>query len=333
MFCCTLKPNPLCFAVNCKLSTIRYTLFPTPKTLHPNFYCKLETVYFMQAKSLMIRTLCSTIIIVIFMFLIGRENVQFVLVPKYLLFLITFVSAIIILAMKKVSYLFRIIALGITFIVFGILIGIHPSPLCALTKPLARYQLIGFIPPPMIVMVGAMVVLSIIGNKIFCGWICPLGCLQEIAYKISKGLNKIKLSFFISNSVRLSILALFFIYLLTFGINIYDLFNPFELFHWHVDTYILLIISFVIVLSLFYFRPFCHFLCPVGLLTWIFEHTSLFKIHINREQCTHCNICVKESPCNAIDPILNGNSIVPDCYACGTCIESCPEDAISFSLK
>ena len=267
------------------------------------------------------------------MFLLGRENVQFMLVPKYLLFLLTFVSAIIILGMKKVSYLFRIIALGITFIVFGIFIGIHPSPLCALTKPLARYQVIGFIPPPMIVMVGAMVVFSIIGNKIFCGWICPLGCLQEIAYKISKGLKKIKLSFITSNSVRFSILALFFIYLFTFGMNIYDLFNPFELFHWHLDTSILIIISFVIVVSLFYFRPFCHFLCPAGLLTWIFEHTSLFKVHVNRGRCTRCKKCIQESPCNAIDPILNEHSIVPDCYACGTCIEACPEDAISFSLK
>jgi polyferredoxin len=267
------------------------------------------------------------------MFLIGRDNVQFMLVPKYLLFLMVSLAAIIVLGMKKVSSLFRIISLGITFIVFGILIGIHPSPLCALTKPLARYQIIGFIPPPMIVMVGAMVVFSIIGNKIFCGWICPLGCLQEIVYKISKGLKKIKLSFSISNSVRFSLFALFFIYILTFGMNIYDLFNPFELFHWHLDAYILIIISFVIGASLIYFRPFCHFLCPAGLLTWIFEQTSLFKIHIDREQCTHCKKCIKESPCSAIDPILNKQSIVPDCYACGTCIESCPEDAITFSLK
>lgn len=287
----------------------------------------------MQTKSLMLRSLCATIVIVILLVLIGRENVQFMLVPKYLLFLMVSLAAIIVLGMKKVSSLFRIISLGITFIIFSILIGIHPSPLCALTKPLARYQIIGFIPPPMIVMVGAMVVFSIIGNKIFCGWICPLGCLQEIVYKISKGLKKIKLSFFISNSVRFSLLALFIVYILTFGINIYDLFNPFELFHWHLDAYILIIISFVIGASLIYFRPFCHFLCPAGLLTWISEQTSLFKIHIDRDQCTHCKKCIKESPCSAIDPILNKQSIVSDCYACGTCIESCPEDAITFSLK
>ena len=150
----------------------------------------------MQAKSLIIRVLFTTLVIGMFLFFLGRENIQFMLVPKYLLLLIVSLAAIIVLGMKKVPSLFRIIALGINFIVFGVLIGIHPSPLCALTKPLARYQIIGFIPPPMIVMVGAMVVFSIIGNKIFCGWICPLGCLQEIAYKISKGLKKIKLSFF-----------------------------------------------------------------------------------------------------------------------------------------
>lgn len=287
----------------------------------------------MQAKSLIIRVLLTSLVIGMFLFFLGRKNVQFMLGSKYLLFLITFLIAIIILGMKKVSYLIRVIALGITFIIFGILIGIHPSPLCALIKPMARYQVIGFIPPPMIVMVGAMVVFSIIGNKIFCGWICPLGCLQEIAYKISKGLKKIKLSFFISNSVRFSLLALFFMYLLTFGVNIYDFFNPFELFHWNLNAYMLIIILIVLAASLIYFRPFCHFLCPVGLLTWICEHTSLFKIHINREQCTSCKKCIQESPCGAIEPILNEHSIVPDCYACGTCIDSCPEDAITFSLK
>ena len=287
----------------------------------------------MQTKSLMLRALFTIIVILFFMFLIGRDDVQFMLLPKYLLFLIVSLTAIIVLGMKKVSYLFRIIALIITFIIFGVLIGIHPSPLCALTKPLARYQIIGFIPPPMIVMVGAMVVFSIIGNKIFCGWICPLGCLQEVAFKVSKGFKRIKLSFLISNAVRFSLLALFFIYLITFGINIYDLFNPFELFHWHLDTYILIIVSFVIGASFIYFRPFCHFLCPAGFLTWIFEHTSLFKVHVNKGKCTGCKKCINESPCSAIEPIFNGHSIVPDCYACGTCIESCPEDAITFSLK
>ena len=287
----------------------------------------------MQNKSLLIRVLGATIVVLIFLFLLGRENIQFILVPKYFFFLLISIIALLFLNLKRVSSIARIIALILGFILFGVLIGIHPSPLCALTKPLARYHIIGFIPPPMIVMVGAMVAFSLIGNKIFCGWICPLGCLQELMYKVSKGLKKIKLSFFITNSVRFSLIVLFSLYVFFFEMNIYDLFNPFELFHWHLDSYIIVIISMVIAASLVFFRPFCHFLCPAGFLTWIFEHISIFKIHKNSDKCTYCKKCIKESPCAAIEPIIKDQKIVPDCYACGKCIESCPEDALTFSSK
>lgn len=287
----------------------------------------------MQNKSLILKVLSATLVVLIFLLWTGRENIPFILVPKYFFFLLTFMIALIALSLKRVSSIVRLIALCVGFFLFGVLIGIHPSPLCALTKPLARYNIIGFIPPPMIVMVGAMVVFSLIGNKIFCGWICPLGCLQELTYRLSKGLKKIKLSFLITNSVRFSLIVLFSIYVFFFEMNIYDLFNPFEFFHWHLDTYLIIVISIVIAASLFFFRPFCHLLCPAGFITWIFEQISIYKIHKNIDRCTLCKKCIKESPCAAVQPIINDRNFVPDCYACGTCIESCPEDALKFSLK
>ena len=287
----------------------------------------------MQNKSLIFKVLGATVVVLSFLFWIGRENIQFIFVPKYFFFLLTSIVALLLLCLKRLSNIVRIIVLSLGFILFGVLIGIHPSPLCALAKPLARYHIIGFIPPPMIVMAGAMIFFSILGNKIFCGWICPLGCLQEFIYKVSKGLKKIQVSFFITNSVRFSLILLFSIYVYFFEMNIYDLFNPFELFHWHLDTYILLVISMVIAGSLIFFRPFCHFLCPAGFLTWLFEQISIFKIHKNIAKCTQCKKCIKEGPCAAIEPIINDQTIVPDCYACGKCIESCPEDALTFSLK
>jgi polyferredoxin len=287
----------------------------------------------MQNKTLILRLVAAALVVLIFLLWIGRENIQFILVPKYFFFLLTAIIALLLLCLRKISSIVRILVLSLGFILFGVFIGIHPSPLCALTKPLARYHIIGFIPPPMIIMVGAMVCFSILGNKIFCGWICPLGCLQEFIYKISEGLKKIQVSFFITNSVRFSLILLFFIYVYFFEMNIYDLFNPFELFHWHLDTFILVVISMVIAASLIFFRPFCHFLCPAGFLTWIFEQISLFKVHKNIHKCNLCKKCIKEGPCSAIEPIINDQKFVPDCYACGKCIESCPEDALTFSLK
>jgi polyferredoxin len=191
----------------------------------------------------------------------------------------------------------------------------------------------GFLPPPMIVMAAAMMLFTVVGNKVFCGWICPLGSLQEIVLKLSRPIKKIKLPFSISNSVRFSLFLLFLIYLISFGTNIYNLFNPFELFHWHLDTYLIIVTAVVILASLIYYRPFCHFLCPAGLITWFFEQVSIFKVIKNETRCTHCNKCIKESPCSAIDPIIKDQTIIPDCYACGKCIESCQVDALSFSLK
>jgi len=288
----------------------------------------------MEKKNSLIKLAVVAIAAVIFlMILSGQQYLQFMLTPKYLFFLLTAIAAITLLAMGKVSNLVRIITLIIFFAIFGVFIGIHPSPLCALTKSLTIYKMSAFLPPPMIVMAAAMILFTLVGNKIFCGWICPLGCLQEITFKLSRPIKKIKLPFFISNSVRFSLFALFLIYLSLFGTNIYNLFNPFELFHWHLNTYLIIVTTVVILASLIYYRPFCHFLCPAGLITWFFEQVSIFKVIKNEARCTHCNKCIKESPCSAIDPIIKDHTIIPDCYACGKCIESCQVDALSFSLK
>lgn len=260
-----------------------------------------------------------------------QQYVQLMLSYKYLTYLMVAIATITVMAMRKVSNLVRIIALIILFFTFGFLVGIHPSPLCALTKSFTRYQMRGFVPAPMVIMMGALVLFTVVGNKIFCGWICPLGCLQEVIFRLSK-IKKFKLPFYITNSFRLSFFGIFLIFVFLFEANIYNLFNPFEFFSQQLNTYTIIVTSIVILASIFYFRPFCQFLCPAGLFTWIFEHVSLFKIHKNEEKCIHCNKCIKESPCEAIESIINDKKIIPDCFPCGECIRSCPEDALSFSF-
>ena len=227
----------------------------------------------------MIVTILALILI---KFLKDQRYIQLILSPKYLLYLIVTITAITLLGMRKVSNLVRIITLIILFFIFGVFIDIHPSPLCALTKSFTRYQMVGFIPLPMIIMAGAMILFTIIGNKIFCGWICPLACLQEVIFTLSKIIRKIKFPFLFTNSIRFLLIAIFFLFVFLFRVNIYNLFNPFEFFHWDFQGYTTVVISIVILASLFYYRPFCQFICPAGLITWIFEHASIFRIHIKK---------------------------------------------------
>ena len=288
----------------------------------------------MEKKGLIIKSVLVTILALILITFLGEQKyIQLILSPKYLLYLIVTITAITLLGMRKVSNLARIITLIILFFIFGVFIDIHPSPLCALTKSFTRYQMAGFIPLPMIIMAGAMILFTFIGNKIFCGWICPLGCLQEVIFTLSKIIKKIKFPFLITNSIRFSLLAIFLLFIFIFRVNIYNLFNPFELFHWHPQRDTVIVISIVVLASLFYYRPFCQFICPAGLITWIFEQVSIFRIQKNEEKCNSCNKCIKESPCDAIESIIYNHKIIPDCFACGKCIESCPENALSFYLR
>ena len=84
--------------------------------------------------------------------------------------------------------------------------------------------------------------------------------------------------------------------------------------------------------SVFIFRPFCYLICPLGLITWLFEQVSLVKIKIDSDSCTNCEICIDDSPCPSMNSILSGDKINPDCHACGYCIKSCPENSIEFKL-
>jgi len=90
----------------------------------------------------------------------------------------------------------------------------------------------------------------------------------------------------------------------------------------------------VLAASLFVYRPWCHFLCPFGLLGWLVEQVSLFRPRINREECKECELCVQACPGQAMADFYAGKKLHADCFACGACIEACPrEDALGWRAR
>jgi thiol-disulfide isomerase/thioredoxin/NAD-dependent dihydropyrimidine dehydrogenase PreA subunit len=85
----------------------------------------------------------------------------------------------------------------------------------------------------------------------------------------------------------------------------------------------LLMVS-IVVGSIFIFRLFCRFICPLGGLYGLFNKFSLFGVKVDEAKCTHCNICVAHCKC---DIKHVGDQ---ECISCGECIDVCPTKAISW---
>jgi len=281
----------------------------------------------------------------------------FLMQPKFIVMLIIAAIVLALLLTKKMKNSIKIPILLLSTFLFGIAANLpvklfssfsmHPSPVCAVAKAM----LYGF-RIPMIVMLTVILFLTIIGPKLFCGWICPIGALQELIAMWADKLKikRIKFNFTVSQTIRLGIFILFvflsgtaILHITNQGkvipIAFYDYINAFHGFEIGLQKTLLdNIIHFLpfiltVILSFKFYRPFCYFVCPIGILTQLLEQVSLFKVTLKRPPCDDCGICEKKSPCPTVPEILKNAVLRPDCFSCNICIESCPKNALEFGTK
>ncbi len=182
--------------------------------------------------------------------------------------------------------------------------------------------------------------LAVVGSKLICGWACPFGALQELIYHlpILKKLKRRKVPFIISNTIRVvlfiaMLLMLFGIVGRQKGFVIYHYMNPFNLFDFDIETvFVGATIVITLVLSLGFYRPFCQFICPFGLLSWLLDRVSIFRVKIDRDRCTKCGACISVCPLDAAKDRVAGKILPADCFSCARCLNVCPADAIHYGL-
>jgi polyferredoxin len=233
-----------------------------------------------------------------------------------------------------------IFALLVAVIVCGFVLGKSPNPMESAVKLFK--SMIGLY-PSVWEKVGALaffVGLAIVGNKLVCGWACPFGALQELVYSLPvlKRAKRHKLPFWISNSIRATLLVVML--LLLFGVVgdskgfvLYHQMNPFNLFNLDFETWIIAsTIALSLALSLLVYRPFCQFVCPFGFLSWLAERVSLTRVRIRRDRCEDCGACALACPSGAAGHLLQGQVFRADCYSCARCLNVCPHEAIVYGF-
>ena len=253
-----------------------------------------------------------------------------VVLSKFLLWVVVVVAATILLNRHKVSERMRLAFLIGGVLVFGFLYGllvqdVNPNPVLSvrnlLTTILVQHKLV----LPVTAMLVILLVMVLVSNKSICGWGCQLGLLQDLLYRAP--LPKWKPPFWLSNTVRTISFVALVATLVIAGLDWIGIIDPFQLFQFNFTLWIGLFSAAVLVASLFIYRPWCHFFCPFGLVSWLVEQVSIFRPRINRDECKECQLCVRACPSRAMADIYAGKKIHADCFACGACIAACPRDA------
>jgi hypothetical protein len=174
-------------------------------------------------------------------------------------------------------------------------------------------------------------------GKIWCGWLCHLGALQEFLYRTPKlkilTTNKAQRTLKI---VQITVFVLWILQLIITRSNLFCEYDPFKvafnLISANTTGYLLL--GILLISSVLIFRPFCRTICPIGLtLGWISRLPGARKLYKD-DTCIHCKSCDKACQPRAM---VHENKVTTlrneDCILCGECFSECKIKSLNVKWK
>ena len=238
--------------------------------------------------------------------------------------------------MRKFRFLFLLASVAI----FGVYRGTCPCMISSFENTVLTfvgaefiwYQLLWFI---------ALIPITYIFGRVFCGWVCHLGALQELLYRPGK------LRLFTSKKARIVMKVMQYI---LFAILVVQLVVQQEIFWCRIDPFLAIyqlmlaynyeilsisIITLLLVTSLLSYRPFCRAACPVGLvLGWIEMIPGVSVIGLKSDSCLNCSSCAKTCKIEAIYKVNKATVIDnQECIVCGECLDDCSQTGLWFFRK
>ena len=197
---------------------------------------------------------------------------------------------------------------------------------------------------------GILILFGLICGRTICGYLCPIGLIQELLHKIptpkiprnrvTRALSYLKyilLAVFVVGItlwyglVDETTVPAFCKYICPAGTSegaIGLLSNPAN-----ADDFSLLgifftrkyiIMLFIALLCILCYRAFCRFLCPLGAIYGLFNRFSIIGVRVDKSLCNSCGACVKSCQ---MDVRHVGDH---ECINCTKCMDVCTQKAISL---
>ncbi len=201
--------------------------------------------------------------------------------------------------------------------------------------PAAMFLLISFL------------LISLVFRKTFCSWLCPVGTLSEVLWKLGRRL--LRWNFTLPRWADLPLRSLKYVLL---GLFVYAvgamsaealsgfLSSPYGLiadvkmlyfFRFLSSTALITLLSLAL-LSVLIKNFWCRYLCPYGALMGLASLLSPARIRRDPDACIDCAKCAKACP--AVLPVDRLASVrSAECTGCMECVAICPAaGALEFSM-
>ena len=193
---------------------------------------------------------------------------------------------------------------------------------------------------------GILIIFGASLGRAVCAFLCPFGLIQELLHKIPS--PKIKKS---NITRRLSLLKYIILLVFVFAMPVYYLITtggavpafckyicpagtleggiPLVGANEDLRDIIgalfsrkIIVLAGVIILSIFIYRFFCRFLCPLGAIYSFFNGRALIGVKVDKSKCADCGACARF--CKSDVKHINDR----ECIRCGECKKVCKYNAI-----
>lgn len=186
----------------------------------------------------------------------------------------------------------------------------------------------------------AITVTALLFGRFFCGYICPIGSLQDFFKFIGNKFNvkeiKLKKAKYFNPELLKYFILIIAMALSIFRIgNLMAIYSPwlayvniFVGFGVYIGTLVLIVI---IIFSLFIKRLFCRCFCPLGAFQALLYAVGPSKIYRN-STCDGCAVCLKNCPVDI--QYTEELCVSPECINCLECTSStCIKGTQGFKYK
>lgn len=191
------------------------------------------------------------------------------------------------------------------------------------------------LPAGLVIIIGA-ITLSVLLKRGFCGWICPVGTVWEIAaflgrmfgttLTVPKWLDRV------GRGIRYALATMILAFLFLVPLDQAVEFRNFP-YMWVADVKIiegfgspafLIAIAVAFVLSMLLSPVWCRYLCPLGGWYSVLGLASPTAVHREEAPCTHCHRCTRACHARVDVEAASGRVWAPECDGCMDCVRACP---------